>query len=323
MATSINSRDYFTDTLTQVYERFHSWQYPQPPQSWTPLAADLPADFPTDLDEGELSKALPQVFKSPGGKKWAARKIVKLLPPHKRYVEPFCGSAAVFWQKQPAPEEVLNDLRPNLIDTFRYIRDADDFTPLLEKDWVASREKFMQLRHWQPQETVDKAYRYLWLARATLLNAESDSGYSPWMASKNIHPPMVGRLQKWKARLQGVTLLEKDASAVIQYFDDPYTLFYLDPPYPKGRDPHFYGPNEYTMADLHKLFALCAGLKGRVLMSLNAKSLPKEGLPETLGWRKIMIWYPTLPTSVKTMAVSREGKLRMEVLVHNYLDGLR
>ena len=38
-----------------------------------------------------------------------AARLVKLIPPHKTYVEPFAGAAALFFLKRPSSVEVLND----------------------------------------------------------------------------------------------------------------------------------------------------------------------------------------------------------------------
>jgi hypothetical protein len=40
--------------------------------------------------------------------------LVKLVSPHKTYVEPFAGSAAVFFEKPPCDTEVLGDADPEI-----------------------------------------------------------------------------------------------------------------------------------------------------------------------------------------------------------------
>jgi len=49
--------------------------------------------------------------------------IASLLPPHRTYVEPFCGSAAVLFAKPPSPTEVINDRDGDLVCLFRVLRD--------------------------------------------------------------------------------------------------------------------------------------------------------------------------------------------------------
>ena len=49
------------------------------------------------------------MWSSPAGKKKLSKRLAALLPPHRTYVEPFAGSAAVFFAKSPAEVEVLND----------------------------------------------------------------------------------------------------------------------------------------------------------------------------------------------------------------------
>ena len=49
--------------------------------------------------------------------------IASLLPTHRTYVEPFCGSAAVLFAKPPSPTEVINDSDGDLVCFFRVLRD--------------------------------------------------------------------------------------------------------------------------------------------------------------------------------------------------------
>ena len=54
-----------------------------------------------------------------GGKNRVAKKIIALIPEHTCYIEPFCGGAQVFFHKEPAKVEVLNDLNE---DVFNFLR---------------------------------------------------------------------------------------------------------------------------------------------------------------------------------------------------------
>src|SRR5271168_1781847 len=57
-----------------------------------------------------------------GSKTKLAPQIVRHFPPHLTYVEPFGGSAAVLFAKEPAKVEVYNDIDGELVNFFRVLR---------------------------------------------------------------------------------------------------------------------------------------------------------------------------------------------------------
>ena len=69
-----------------------------------------------------------------GGKYYHAPKIVALISklPHKTYVEPYGGAAAVLLTKTPSPVEVWNDIDGRLANFFAVLRDPARRESLLE-----------------------------------------------------------------------------------------------------------------------------------------------------------------------------------------------
>lgn len=56
-----------------------------------------------------MTTAIKPILKYPGAKWNCAEWIISHFPAHKHYVEPYFGSGAVFFNKQPAAHEVIND----------------------------------------------------------------------------------------------------------------------------------------------------------------------------------------------------------------------
>ncbi|MFR9166830.1 MAG: DNA adenine methylase [Dysgonomonas sp.] len=63
-----------------------------------------------------------------GGKQTMLKYIRPLIPAHTIYCEPFAGGAPVFFDKEPAKVNVINDLNSELINFYRVIvTRPDDF----------------------------------------------------------------------------------------------------------------------------------------------------------------------------------------------------
>lgn len=56
------------------------------------------------------------------GKHKLAGWIASLIPQHELYCEPFCGSASVFFTKEPSRIEVLNDTDTHLVTFFEVVQ---------------------------------------------------------------------------------------------------------------------------------------------------------------------------------------------------------
>ena len=63
-----------------------------------------------------------------GGKQTLLRHMLPLVPEHSTYTEAFAGGAALYFAKQPAEVEVINDINQNLVNFYRVLK--DDFSSL-------------------------------------------------------------------------------------------------------------------------------------------------------------------------------------------------
>lgn len=106
--------------------------------------------------------------------RWAGSKR-RLLPVlqtfwndrHKRYVEPFAGSACLFFALRP-PKAILGDLNPELVSTYREVKyRVDDVLNELATIPLADRGEYKRLRTSDPSELsgVQRAARFIYLNR--------------------------------------------------------------------------------------------------------------------------------------------------------------
>lgn len=218
-----------------------------------------------------------------GGKWQIAEWIISQFPAHDNYVEPFCGAASVFFRKHPSPIEVINDRSGDVVNFFQVLREdtdalirAVDLTPF-------SREEYD--RAYEPaDEPLERARRFY------VRSWQSFSGHAGyktgWRHQKNIHSRGTSLTREWKrmdglyrsaARLKHALIEHDDALAVIQRYDTPKTLFYLDPPYVLGtRSNRRRYAHEMTDDDHRLLAEALHAAQGMVILSGYAGDLYEE-----------------------------------------------
>lgn len=182
------------------------------------------------LPPSEIEKALRVPFQSWGGSGQYARRLVSRLPQHERYVEPFCGSAAVLFAKEPVAEEVLADTNPDVVFAHQYIRDLTpaSFAALKRFDWTVSRAGFDKARELDPQSDAARFWRHVYGRLCTWGAKPVMTGYSTLHDGQS-YP--LDDLWRFHERLKGVKILKLDWRETLKRFDSANTLFFIDPPY--------------------------------------------------------------------------------------------
>lgn len=175
-----------------------------------------------------------------GGKWRIAPWIISHFPPHRIYVEPFCGAASVLMRKPRSYAEVINDLDGDIVNLFEVLRDpgrADLLRRAVElTPW--SRVEFDAAYH-PAEDPVERARRTLIrgaMSHGTTSRKRNRTGFRAKAYRRNQAASLDWRtwpdqIPAFVDRLRGVTIECRDAIEVILQQDTAETLFYVDPPY--------------------------------------------------------------------------------------------
>lgn len=220
-----------------------------------------------------------------GGKGHLARRIIRLLPPGRVYVEPYAGVASVFWHlPRPYEVEVLNDLDERIVGLFRVLQDPRMFEEFSHRIyWTPySRSEFVRaidiLRSGGGHSPVTQA----WALYVVCNQGVSGRAYrvppGSWgrafvstrgmaMTASRWRSRMT-QLRRWHERLTRVQLDCRDALEIVRYWDSPDTVFYIDPPYILGARASL-GVYRHEQDDDHhrELVSVLLGLRGAAVVS--------------------------------------------------------
>jgi len=230
----------------------------------------------------------PMPFQWQGSKARIAHWIADRLPPHRRYVEPFAGTAAVLFAKAPSPIEVLNDANEDIVSVFRCLQDPAmarrlhrrlRYTPLSRAEWLKAREREPGL------DPVERAARFL-IRQMQGFSGKPDG--STWGGGLGDGDKLGWSrvLRRWgffRRRLRHVALECGDWRDVWDRYDAPDTLIYADPPYlTADLDEDMYDGLLFRPTDHEALVA--RALASRAMVLISGYRHPIYEALERAGW---------------------------------------
>lgn len=203
-----------------------------------------------------------------GGKSRLAGHILPLFPEHRCYVEVFAGAAALFFKKEPAKSEVLNDLNGELVNLYRVVRHhLEEFVHQFQFA-LASRQMFQWLKITRPETLTDiqRAARFFYLQR----QAFGGKPHGRTFGTSTTAPPklrlseLAEEMQAAWERLADATIENLDWQDCVRRYDRAHTLFYLDPPYLETEG---YGGEAFGLEQWEAIGETVRGLQGRAVIS--------------------------------------------------------
>jgi DNA adenine methylase len=248
-----------------------------------------------------------------GGKQIMARHIVPVIPQHKIYTEAFIGGAAIFFLKDRAEVEVINDLNGEVVNFYKVI--TTDFWRLNEliQSTLHSRAQYedAMVIYNYPQlfNPVKRAWAFWVLTNQGYSSKIGSWGYdrSGDTTTMKISNKKIDFDVNIRLRLEHAQIECNDALKVIASRDTPEAFHYIDPPYIGSNMGHYSG---YTENDYEKLLELLGSCQGKFLLS-GYQSKPLEAAIKRNQWY-------VRHYDKQLSASTDKAKRKVEVLVSNF-----
>jgi DNA adenine methylase len=213
-----------------------------------------------------------------------------------RYIEPFAGSAALFFDLEP-PKAILGDLNEELIRALRAVQRNPSGVMAYLRGLPRGKEAYYRIRAVHPRALCSsaRAARFLYLNRycfnglyRTNRNGAFNVPYGPPKSSRGVNEEL---LTKASTLLRRASLMHCDFEEILE-ISEPGDFVYLDPPYAVSNRRVFaeYGPTPFSSADLARLAAALSRLEARGIAFLVTYADSSEARSLFKPWESHRIW---------------------------------
>jgi DNA adenine methylase len=243
-----------------------------------------------------------------GGKNRLASTIISIFPEHITYVEAFAGGAQVLFHKPPSNVEVINDLDFDVVNFFRVCQwHYEEFVRYL-RFCLASRKLHELHVKTDPATLTDiqRAGRFFYLQKNSFggLIVKQRFHYAV-IQNPNYNLERIPEIiEQTHRRLARVQIESLPYQQILEKYDRPTTLFYLDPPYWQRKLYRF----NMSDQDFRNLEACLHRVKGKFILSL-------DDHPEV---RKLFGHWNIEQVKLTYTAQQQTGKRYSEVLITNF-----
>jgi len=219
-------------------------------------------DFSTISDNQPITPFIKWV----GGKRQLLPEIIKHIPnKFNTYYEPFIGGGALLFHLRPK-QAVISDVNPELVNTYRVVRDAPQELINKLKTFKYNSEFFYEVRGWDRENNwqenyseVDRAARFIYLNRCGFngLWRVNKTGQCNTPFGNYSNPDWVCRhaISDCSRFLQNIIIKECDFEDTVAGAKEG-DLVYFDPPYvPLSKTSNFtlYNLNPFNEGDQLRL----------------------------------------------------------------------
>ncbi|EAC5079602.1 DNA adenine methylase [Listeria monocytogenes] len=256
---------------------------------------------------------MKRILNYPGSKWNIANLIIDNMPTHKSYLEPFCGSCAVFMNKPKTVLETINDMDGRLVNLFTVMRDEPEKLQYLIAHTLYSREEYIRSQEIADDELEDARRMAVRLWFGVGGKTHSVPGFRKnisWNGPYNAYEwtDMYSRIGIAAARLKNAQIENMDAFKLIEQHNDKDTLIYCDPPYIPSSLVSAHYQHDFSIEQHQELLLLLKKHEGNVMLS---------GYESELYNRELAMW-PRIEKLVKVGITSEKKTDRQEVIWCNF-----
>jgi len=176
-----------------------------------------------------------------GGKRWLAPRLRAVLdmPIRERFVEPFLGSGAAFFLLRPE-SALLADRNPDLIATYRAIRDNPEEVMRRLSKMTISKRLFYLVRRSRPRKDVSRAVRLIYLNKTAFNGLYRVNQKGMFNVPYGCKPGTIlcdtSVLRTASQLLSRARIVCQDFRETLQGVSATSDIVYVDPPYTVKHD---------------------------------------------------------------------------------------
>lgn len=173
----------------------------------------------------------------PGGSYHKAEYLLKRIPSHTIYTEPFGGSAQILFMKKPSEIEIYNDIDNEVVTFFRVLQDKElceelknllENTPYARAFFEDARVRLKTMKAELSQ--VEIAY-YFFVTNRLSYNAEGTYYRAGAAGATKGYQTTIRELNVFRNRFKDIRIENMDFRNFIKRYDGENVFMYLDPPY--------------------------------------------------------------------------------------------
>lgn len=233
---------------------------------------------------------LEPIVKWSGGKRKEIKEFSKYYPKDfSRYIEPFAGGAAVYFNLNFNGENIINDIHPELINFYNQIslgksKEIHGIVTsfgLTEKDYYIVRGGSSKLESdtkcFTPSNDVEKAARFIYLRRTCfrgMIRYNSSGQFNvPWGRYKKVSFDDLLK-DSYTDLLSRTIVLNSDYKEIFEKYNSSDNFVFLDPPYDSVFND--YGGDSFTKENQIELSKIFKQTQNKCMMVIGGSDFIRE-----------------------------------------------